>query len=127
AQFTEMGLDSLLLTQAALNFKKRFAVPVTFRQLSDELSSLATVVDYVLPQLPSDKLAALAPAPEPTTAQVAPGPSALPVAAAVPSPVASLVNQPHGAFQVNAPVAAPGSPQSSSGDATQLLIQQQLQ
>ncbi|MES2712408.1 MAG: type I polyketide synthase, partial [Pseudomonadota bacterium] len=39
--FLELGFDSLLLTQLAQQLRKRFAIPLTFRQLSGELCSLA--------------------------------------------------------------------------------------
>ena len=40
APFLEIGLDSLLLTQASTSIEKSFGVHVTFRQLLEELSSL---------------------------------------------------------------------------------------
>ncbi len=51
--FIEMGFDSLLLTQIALNLKKEFKLPITFRQLNEEygtLDSLASFLDENLPQ-----------------------------------------------------------------------------
>jgi amino acid adenylation domain-containing protein len=51
--FIEMGFDSLLLTQVALNLKKEFKLPITFRQLNEEynsLDSLASFLDANLPQ-----------------------------------------------------------------------------
>ena len=52
--FPELGVDSLVLTQAALTLKKTFAVEVTFRQLSGELGSIGAVVDYLLARLPPE-------------------------------------------------------------------------
>ena len=57
--FPELGVDSLVLTQAALTLKKTFAVEVTFRQLSGELGSIGAVVDYLLSRLPPEPAAAL--------------------------------------------------------------------
>lgn len=51
--FIEMGLDSLLLTQVAISLKKTFSLPITFRQLNqdlDNLERLATFLDENLPE-----------------------------------------------------------------------------
>ena len=139
AQFTEMGLDSLLLTQAALTFKKRFSVPVTFRQLSDELSSIATVADYLLPALPPEKLAALSPAQQPVAAALAPtpGPAVAQAAVSVPSPAlvapaaapyaVQMVSSTGALAMTGAPSTTGALPTTGANDATQLLIQQQIQ
>ena len=53
--FVELGLDSLTLTQAALQIKKRFNAPVTFRQLMEtyrNFESLAQFLDVTLPPDP---------------------------------------------------------------------------
>ena len=52
--FIEMGFDSLLLTQVALMLKKKFAIPVTFRQLNEDLGTLDLLTDYLDAQLPKD-------------------------------------------------------------------------
>ncbi|MCH5720440.1 acyltransferase domain-containing protein [Niabella hibiscisoli] len=52
SNFTELGLDSLLLTQLTSSLKKEFSLPVTFRQLSenyDSLNKLAAFYDANLP------------------------------------------------------------------------------
>ncbi|HKB39703.1 MAG TPA: aminotransferase class III-fold pyridoxal phosphate-dependent enzyme, partial [Gemmataceae bacterium] len=54
----ELGLDSLLLTQAATLFQRKFGVRVTFRQLMEELNSLDAIASYLDAQLPSDAFAA---------------------------------------------------------------------
>lgn len=56
--FVEMGLDSLLLTQVASNLQDAFGVPVRFRQLMENLSSLNALADYLDAELPADALAA---------------------------------------------------------------------
>ncbi len=51
--FLELGLDSLVLTQMAINLKNEFNTPITFRQLNGELGSpdlLATHIDRILPK-----------------------------------------------------------------------------
>ncbi len=50
--FLELGLDSLVLTQMAINLKNEFNTPITFRQLNGEFGSpnlLAAHLDKVLP------------------------------------------------------------------------------
>ncbi|HEY4335896.1 MAG TPA: aminotransferase class III-fold pyridoxal phosphate-dependent enzyme, partial [Puia sp.] len=67
--FVELGLDSLLLTQIALNLKKAFNLPITFRQLGEELGSLNLLVAYLDASLPPD------PVQQQTPAQYASAPS----------------------------------------------------
>ena len=50
----ELGLDSLLLTQAAQLIQRKFGVPVTFRQLMEELSSVDTIASHVDASLPRE-------------------------------------------------------------------------
>lgn len=45
--FVELGLDSLLLTQIAINLKKEFEVPITFRQLNTDLNTLNLLSAYL--------------------------------------------------------------------------------
>jgi len=54
--FIEMGLDSLLLTQVALMLKKQFSLPITFRQLNEELGRLDLLVTYLDDKLPQDAI-----------------------------------------------------------------------
>jgi len=54
--FIEIGLDSLLLTQIALNLKKEFALPITFRQLTEEYNSLDTLASFLDASLPQEKV-----------------------------------------------------------------------
>ncbi|MDR6412889.1 condensation domain-containing protein [Paraburkholderia terricola] len=44
----DLGLDSLLLTPLTFMLKEKFGVTVTFRQLLGELSTLESIVDYIL-------------------------------------------------------------------------------
>jgi amino acid adenylation domain-containing protein len=53
--FMEIGLDSLLLTQVALNLKKEFRLPITFRQLTEEYGSLDLLASYLDRSLPQEK------------------------------------------------------------------------
>lgn len=52
--FIEMGLDSLLLTQLALTLKKTFGLPITFRQLNEQLGSVELLVKHLDQNLPAD-------------------------------------------------------------------------
>ena len=47
ASFMELGADSLFLAQFSKAVETRFAVKVTFRQLMNDLSSLAALADYL--------------------------------------------------------------------------------
>ena len=47
ASFLELGLDSLLLTQAAQLFQRKFGVRITFRQLMEDLSSLDALATHL--------------------------------------------------------------------------------
>jgi acyl transferase domain-containing protein len=53
--FIEIGFDSLLLTQVALNLKKEFGLSINFRQLNETFSSLDALADYLDAQLPVEK------------------------------------------------------------------------
>ncbi|KAE8758418.1 amino acid adenylation domain-containing protein [Paraburkholderia madseniana] len=59
----ELGLDSLLLTPLTFMLKEKFGVTVTFRQLLGELSTLESIVDYIVEhataRLPGAKPAAV--------------------------------------------------------------------
>ncbi len=47
ANFMELGLDSLLLTQVALSMKREFGVPVTFRGLNETYPTLDSLAEYL--------------------------------------------------------------------------------
>lgn len=55
--FLEIGMDSLLLTQVAMVFKKAFNVPVTFRQMNEDLKTPALLVDYLDLHMPVNAIA----------------------------------------------------------------------
>lgn len=46
--FSEMGMDSLFLTQIALKIKKEFKVNITFRQMLEDYSSLDLLADTLM-------------------------------------------------------------------------------
>ena len=71
APFLEIGLDSLLLTQASTAIEKSFGVRVTFRQLLEELSSLDALAAHLAPGMPAPVAPAAATlAPVPSRPQV---------------------------------------------------------
>jgi amino acid adenylation domain-containing protein len=71
ASLLELGLDSLLLTQAAQVFHKKFGVSISFRQLMEELSSLQAIAEHLDATLAPDAFAAPAkPVSPPATQQI---------------------------------------------------------
>ncbi len=54
ASFVDLGLDSLALTQAALQVKRQFGVPVTFRQLMETLRTIDALASHLDAQMPAD-------------------------------------------------------------------------
>ncbi|MCP6756999.1 acyl carrier protein, partial [Klebsiella pneumoniae] len=65
----ELGLDSLSLTQVALQLSKSFGLKITFRQLMEDLSSLEHLAMHIDRELPPEA----APAPSaPAAAATAP-------------------------------------------------------
>lgn len=101
--FVDLGLDSLVLTQAALQVKKRFKAPITFRQLMEGCRSFALLAEHLDQTLP----------PEPATAPAA--------AAAVATPAVAVAAQPIQVF--TQPVAL----STVDGHPVQQLIAQQMQ
>jgi amino acid adenylation domain-containing protein len=65
----ELGLDSLLLTQAAQVFHRKFSVSITFRQLMEELGSLLQIAEHLDATLPAEAFAPPA-APVPAAASL---------------------------------------------------------
>ena len=55
SDFIKIGFDSLLLTQVALNCKKEFGQPISFRQLNETYTSLDLLAGYLDEQLPKEK------------------------------------------------------------------------
>jgi len=107
--FVEMGLDSLTLTQAALQVKKSFKVNLTFRQLMESYRSFDALSSFLDASLP-------------------PEPAAAPVVAAQPAAVAPVAAAAVAApVQVLAPIAAPMAVPAGQGSLVQQVIAQQMQ
>ena len=82
--FLEIGLDSLLLTQASTAIEKSFGVHVTFRQLLEELSSLDALAAHLAPSMPAPS------SPAPTVASPLSMPAISPATTAVLAEPASI-------------------------------------
>jgi len=98
AGFVELGLDSLSLTQVALQLQKTFALKITFRELMESFSSFERLAMHIDQMLPPDA--------------AAPAPQVLPAAA--------------GATVAPAAIVAPVMQMAASGNVVQDLIQQQM-
>jgi amino acid adenylation domain-containing protein len=73
-QFLELGLDSLFLTQATQGLQKKFGVKLTFRQIMEQYSTVASLAEYLDSVLPPDAFSVVAQTqaviPQPTQASV---------------------------------------------------------
>ena len=110
ANFIELGLDSLNLTQVALQLQKTFSVKITFRQLMADYSSLRRLAELLDEQIPAEPL--LIPAAQPVVATTI-------ASNALPTPFAGLALS--GIASVALPVA------SGNESLIQQVIQQQMQ
>jgi amino acid adenylation domain-containing protein len=109
--FVELGLDSLTLTQVALQLRNEFAVPVTFRQIMESYRSFGALAGYLDAQLPAEEPAAVIP-------EVLPQPQPQPLALAQQAPSLGVA---HG---VTAPIGLPMA--VSDMPLLQQVIQQQM-
>jgi len=106
--FVEIGLDSLTLTQAAIQVKKQFKVNLSFRQLMESYRSFDALAEFLDANLPPDPVAAVAVlAPAAVASAAAPQPAAL-------------------AWPAAAPVAGPAAG-AGAGTLVQQVIAQQMQ
>jgi amino acid adenylation domain-containing protein len=104
--FLELGLDSLALTQVALQLQKTFSVKITFRQLMEAHPSLERLADFMDQNLPPEAAAPLA----------APPAASVPAAEAVPRPQPAFASAPSGVL--------PGHLQQVIDAQLQLMAQQ---
>ncbi|MBS0344289.1 MAG: aminotransferase class III-fold pyridoxal phosphate-dependent enzyme, partial [Proteobacteria bacterium] len=109
--FVEMGLDSLTLTQAALQVKKNFKVNLTFRQLMESYRSFDALAAFVDANTP----------PDPVVAAPAVQPQAVPAAAAQASAPVVMNVAPA------APAASFAAVPAAQGTLVQQVIAQQMQ
>jgi amino acid adenylation domain-containing protein len=103
ATFTELGFDSLFLTQASQAIQSKFGVKITFRQMLGELSSVGTLAKHLDAHMPA-------------TAVVTPVPSA-PVSAVTTSgnPLEQLLANNLQIMQAMLSRQAPAAESASSG------------
>ncbi|RKI43301.1 aminotransferase class III-fold pyridoxal phosphate-dependent enzyme, partial [Corallococcus sp. AB049A] len=121
ASFLELGLDSLVLTQAALAVQKQFGVKVTFRQLLEEVPSLGQLAAYLDGRMPAE--AAPAPVAAAPTAQLTANILGQPQVPAVPVQAAPFAAA-GAAFQAQAMAAPAGSLQAVVAQQLWLMTQQ---
>lgn len=89
SSFLELGFDSLFMTQLATSFSREMGVPVTFRQLFDEVPSLEALAAYMDAALPKEAPIASEPVreePEPQTQPQAVPQTEIPSQLQMPSP-----------------------------------------
>lgn len=108
ATFVDLGLDSLSMTQATLEFERVFGLKLRFRRLMEDLDTLDKLVAFLDKELPPE--------------QFAPPPVAPVATPTVPAPQA--LAQPGLAAVAQAPLPAMTV---VPGDAMQHIIQQQMQ
>lgn len=65
SHFSEVGLDSLLLTQVATALERRFKLGITFRHLVETYTSLALIADYIASKVEPETVTQAAPAAQP--------------------------------------------------------------
>lgn len=112
--FVELGFDSLTLTQVALQLKNEFKLPITFRQLMEDLRSFEELARYLDAELPAEQMADPAAPDGVMPTQTPPGPAggAAPAAA-------------NYAAQLPA-VGVPAGPVTADMPLVQQVIQQQM-
>jgi amino acid adenylation domain-containing protein len=93
ASLIELGLDSLSLTQVAIQLKQTFKVNLTFRQLMEKYRTLASLATYLDESMPADVRPTAGPSAEPMPSAAMPGMAAFMLPAAGTVAPASLVEQ----------------------------------
>ena len=113
--FLELGFDSLFLTQLASAFQNAFGLKITFRQLFDELPTLAALAQHIEKHKPAQAAAPVAKA-----AALVPATPSVPAPAPVAAAVAPAVALPQILMQALAPMPQPSG-------ALHALMAEQLQ
>ena len=131
ASFADLGFDSLFLTQANAQFRKRFGVRITFRQIFEEAPSIDSLAGFIDGKLAPDALAAPEPAvaPQPQVEpqpQVAPQPHVAPEPAAASSATASPVTLDQESVASVTERSARGAVEDQTGSPVERLIREQL-
>ena len=121
--FVELGLDSLVLTQAAIQVKKTFAVSITFRQMMEEYRSLDALAGFLDSKLAPDAVHVPVAAPVPVAAAASVAASAAP---AVPQPVSAQAMMPVTTAGIVRTLQPARTIDASASSFAQQVIQQQL-
>lgn len=69
SHFSEVGLDSLLLTQVATALERQFKLGITFRHLVEEYTSLELISDFIASKVEPEVTTQAAPAAQPPVSQ----------------------------------------------------------
>ncbi len=118
APFTELGFDSLFLTQASQAILSQLRVKVTFRQMMGDLSTLESLVAFLDEKLPAGALPAEPVILAPVAVPPMPAPASAPLPAGIQSAIAPL-----GLPAVALPAAVACAP---AGTFVEQVIQQQM-
>jgi amino acid adenylation domain-containing protein len=115
ASFVELGLDSLTLTQVAMQLKKEFALNITFRQLMESYRSFDALAEHLDGALPADAV------------QVAPAaPAAVPAAAGTATAAVPAAAMPAMQPAALPAMAFPAMAAGANAPLVQQVIQQQM-
>ncbi|HYJ09117.1 MAG TPA: aminotransferase class III-fold pyridoxal phosphate-dependent enzyme, partial [Polyangiaceae bacterium] len=115
ASFIELGVDSLLITQLATKVKQTYKVPVSFRQLMEEMGTFSDLAKHLDQKLPPE---AAAPAPVPVQA---------PAVATAPLAAAPVNTAPALGLPLTMPLAPAIAAGQAGGNGAALMTQQLLQ
>ncbi len=116
--YAELGLDSLLLSQAAISASKTFGLKLKLRHFVEEFPTPSALVDYLDSQMPAEAFAA----------DAKPAPAAARPAAPQPAAPQPAAQNPAAVFASSAvpPQAFPAAP-SFAGTGLESLIAQQME
>jgi len=115
--FGEAGFDSLLLTQIALQLKKEFGLPITFRRMYEEYNTVELLAQFIDAGLPAGAYgsAAAAPYAAPAAQQAATGNAVLDAITQQMQALAAQVAMLQNANTTNQPVAVTSIPKHLEG------------
>jgi glutamate-1-semialdehyde aminotransferase/acyl carrier protein len=119
--FLEMGMDSLFLTQIALNLKRKLKIEISFRQLMEDYRNLDLLSSFL-----SDKVTLAVPAQVEQVIAPAPAPTPTPVAV-VATPASVQAPIPAAPVTIQAPVQTPVYQSAPTSGNIQDLINKQLE
>ncbi|MGF7218771.1 amino acid adenylation domain-containing protein [Spirosoma lacussanchae] len=121
--FIELGLDSLALTQFSYTIRKKFEVPISFRQLNSTYTSIESVAQFLDSELPASAFQPPAPVTPPPLAT--PSPPATPSVVLPSDPTPPTPVQPARTVEARS-VANPAPARSAGNDPVMDLFEGQL-